>query len=77
MLFRSFHRDSVEILPGRYAVPEAGVQVMSGTTDNGFQITMTKQFDINTYRTKYRFDTFYGTAVLNPEMVGCVLFNQT
>lgn len=72
-----FHRDAVEILPGRYAVPEAGVQVMSGTTDNGFQITMTKQFDINTYRTKYRFDTFYGTAVLNPEMVGCVLFNQS
>lgn len=71
-----FHRDCVEILPGRYAVPEAGVQVMTGTTDNGFQITMTKQFDIGGYKTRYRFDTYYGTAVLNPEMCGAVLFNQ-
>lgn len=71
-----FHRDAVEILPGRYAVPEAGVQVMTGTTDNGFQITMTKQFDIQSYKTRYRFDSYYGVAVLNPEMVGGMLFSQ-
>lgn len=71
-----FHKSAVEILPGRYAVPEAGVQVMSGTTDQGFQLTMTKQFDINTYRTKYRFDTFFGAVVLNPEMCGAMLFGQ-
>lgn len=72
-----YHKSAVEIIPGRYATPQGGVDVMSATTDSGFQVTMTKQFNIANYQTVYRFDTFYGTAVLNPSMAGITLFNQT
>jgi hypothetical protein len=70
--------DAIEILPGRYAVPtDAGAAVMRGTTDNGFEIVMTKQYDINTMKTKYRFDTMFGTVMKNPEMAGILLLQQT
>ena len=70
-------KNAIEILPGRYAVPEnAGVQVLRGTTDQGFELTMQKFYDINTMTIKYRVDTFYGTVMTNPEMCGIILFSQ-
>lgn len=73
-----WQKDALEILPGRYAVPEnAGAAVMRGTTDNGVEIVMTKQFDINTLKTKFRVDTVFGVVNKQPEMSGILIFNQT
>jgi hypothetical protein len=72
-----WQKDALEILPGRYAVPEsAGADVMRGTTDQGLELVMTKQFDINTLTTKYRLDTLYGVVNKQPEMSGIILFGQ-
>lgn len=70
-------KDALEILPGSYDVPtDAGAAVMKATTENGIEITMTKQFDINTLETKYRWDVFFGVVNKNPEMTGIRLFSQ-
>lgn len=73
-----WYKDSIEILPGRYAVPsDAGTAVMRGTTDNGVEVVMQKFYDINTMTTKYRLDTLFGTVCTNPELCGILLFGQT
>jgi hypothetical protein len=60
-----WQKDSLEILPGRYAMPsDAGVAVM------------TKQYDINTMKTKYRLDTLYGVVNKQPQMSGIIMFGQ-
>lgn len=72
-----WQKDAIEILPGRYAVPEnSGAAVMRGTTDSGIEVCMTKQFDINTYKTKFRLDTRFGVVNKAPEMSGILLFGQ-
>lgn len=72
-----WQKDALEILPGRYAVPEsAGADVMRGATDQGLELVMTKQFDINTLQTKFRLDTLYGVVNKQPEMSGIILFGQ-
>jgi hypothetical protein len=72
-----WHKDAIEILPGRYSLPDnAGVAVMRGSTDQGLELVMTKRFDQNTLTTKYRLDTFYGVVNKQPEMSGILLFNQ-
>lgn len=70
-------RDSIEILPGRYAVDEAGISVMRGSTDQGFELVMTKQTGIDGLKTKYRFDCMFGVVNRNPEMNGILLLQQT
>lgn len=73
-----WRKDAFEILPGRYAVPDdAGAAVMRGTTSNGIQIVFTKQFDINTLKTKFRVDTLFGVVNLQPEMSGIIIWGQT
>ena len=72
-----WQKDALEILPGRYAVPsDAGVAVMRAATDQGIELVMTKQYDINTMKTKYRLDTLYGVVNKQPEMSGIVMFSQ-
>lgn len=72
-----WQKDAIEILPGRYAVPaDAGVAVQRGTTDQGLELVMTKFYDINTMRTKFRIDTLYGVVNKQPEMSGIILFGQ-
>lgn len=72
-----WHKDSIQLLPGRYVVPEgAGVDVMRGTTDQGLELVMTKRFDPTTFTTLFTFDTFFGVANLNPEMNGVLIFGQ-
>lgn len=73
-----WQKDAIEILPGRYVVPgDTGAAVMRGSTDSGLELVMTKQFDINTYKTKYRLDTRFGVVNKAPEMSGILLFDQT
>lgn len=73
-----WHKDAIEILPGRYAVPsDSGVAVMRASTDQGIELVMQKFQDIDTMKTKYRIDTLWGVCNKQPEMTGIVLFNQT
>ena len=73
-----WQKDALEILPGRYAIPSnAGASVMRGATDQGLELVMTKQYDINTMKTKYRLDTRFGVVNKQPEMSGIMLFSQT
>ncbi|MDV2948721.1 P22 phage major capsid protein family protein, partial [Acinetobacter baumannii] len=53
-----WHRDAIELIPARYAVPtNAGAAVLRATTDQGIELVFQKQYDINTMKTKYRLDT--------------------
>lgn len=73
-----WQKDAIEILPGRYAVPaDAGTAVMRATTDQGIEVVMQKWYDINTMKTKFRVDTFFGVVNKQPEMSGILLFSQT
>jgi len=73
-----WQKEAMEILPGRYVVPEnAGAAVMRGATDSGLELCFTKQFDINTLKTKFRIDVRYGVVCKAPEMAGIILFSQT
>ena len=73
-----WRKDSIELLPGRYAVPDgAGVDVLRAATDQGIELVMTKKFDPLTFQTLYTLDTLYGVVMTNPEMAGVLLFNQT
>jgi hypothetical protein len=73
-----WRKDSIELLPGRYAVPDgAGVDVLRASTDQGIELVMTKRFDPLTFQTLYTLDTLYGVVMTNPEMAGVLLFNQT
>jgi len=70
--------DAVQIFPGRLApAPNSGLATMTGTTDTGFGLLMTRQGEINTLTTKYRFDAIWGTLIAQPEMAGIELFSQT
>ncbi len=72
-----WQKDALEILPGRYAVPEdAGTAVMRASTDQGIELVMQKFYDINTMKTKYRLDTLFGVVNKQPEMSGIILFSQ-
>jgi hypothetical protein len=72
-----WQKDALEILPGRYAVPtDAGAAVMRASTDQGIELVMQKQYDVNTMKTKYRLDTLFGVVNKQPEMSGILLFDQ-
>lgn len=72
-----WHKSAIELLPGRLAIPEnAGVAVMRASTDQGLEVVMQKQFNIASSLTEYRLDVLFGTAVLNTEMLGILLFDQ-
>ena len=72
-----WHKSALEILPGNYVVdPNSGVDVMRGSTDQGFELVMQKQYDINTMTHKYRMDILFGVVNLQPEMTGIQLFDQ-
>jgi hypothetical protein len=70
-------KDSIEILAGRYALPgDQGTQVMRGTTDQGIELAMTKEFSGTTYTSLYHFDILYGVTNLAPEKNGILIFGQ-
>lgn len=73
-----WHKDAIELLPGRYAVPsDAGAAVLRASTDQGIELVMQKFYDINNMQTKYRLDTKFGVCMKQPEMAGIILFSQT
>jgi hypothetical protein len=73
-----FKKESVLLIPGSFEVEDgSGVQSVSATTDLGVQIVYTKQTNINTLLSSCRYDIRWGTALLNPELAGCQMFNQT
>ena len=73
-----WQKDAIEILPGRYAVPaDAGANVMRASTDQGIELVMQKQYDINTMKTRYRLDTIFGVVNKQPEMSGIIIFGQS
>jgi hypothetical protein len=72
-----FHKDAVEILPGRYSLPDgAGVDILRGSTDQGFEVVMGKKFDNSTFTTLYTLDILFGVVMTNPEFCGVLLFDQ-
>jgi len=72
-----WQKDSLEILPGRYAIPaDAGTAVMRATTDQGVELVMQKFYDIDSMKIKYRLDTLFGVVNKQPEMSGILIFNQ-
>lgn len=69
--------DAFEIVPGHYRPQEeAGLAILSATTDQGISVTMARQGAIGDLSTKYRWDVFYGLVNKQPEMTGAMLFNQ-
>ena len=72
-----WRKDSIELLPGRYAVPDgAGVDVLRAATDQGIELVMTKRFDPLTFQTLYTLDTLFGVVMTQPEMAGVIIFGQ-
>ncbi len=72
-----WRKDSIELLPGRYSVPDGqGVDIMRGTTDQGLEVVMGKKFDNSTFTSLYTLDVLYGVVNTNPEMNGLILFGQ-
>lgn len=72
-----WHKSSIELLPGRYAVPaDQGVDVMRGTTDQGLEVVMSKRFDNSTFTSLYTLDILYGVVNTNPQMNGVIIFGQ-
>lgn len=70
-------KDSIELMPGRYAVPEdEGVAVMRSTTSQGVEVVMSKKFDPSTFVSSIFLDTFFGVVNTNPEMNGILIWNQ-
>ena len=72
-----WHKDALEILPGKLAIPsDAGMATMSATTDNGITVSMSKQISVNNLLTKYRMDVLFGVVNKQPEMSGIMMFSQ-
>lgn len=70
-------KDSIEILPGRYAVPsDQGVGVMRASTEQGIEVVMTKRFNSRTFVSEYALDVKFGVVNTNPEMNGILFFGQ-
>lgn len=73
-----WQKDSLELLPGHYAIDaDEGAAVMRATTENSIEVVMQKQYDINTMITKFRWDILFGVCNKQPEMSGIELFSQT
>ena len=73
-----FRREALVLIPGSFTVSNGdGWSVMQAQTDLGIGITYTRQGSINDLSCKVRWDIDFGTALLNPDMAGVQLFNQT
>jgi len=70
-------KDAIEILPGSLSVDSgAGVGVMRATLENGIEVVMTKQWDVQLMKNLYRMDVLFGVVNKQPEMSGILLFGQ-
>lgn len=72
-----FRKESLLLVPGSFVVENgAGLISVTATTDLGVQIIYSRTTDINTLAQNARFDLRWGTALTNPELAGCMMFNQ-
>lgn len=72
-----WYKDSIEILPGRFAVPsDQGPAVLRATTKQGLEVVMTKSFNHRTFVSEFTLNVLFGVVNTNPEMNGILLFNQ-
>ena len=73
-----WQKSAIEIIPCRYEVPsDAGISVLTGTTESGISLTMSYFLDINTLNLKGRVDTLFGVCVNQPQQCGVMMFSQT
>ncbi len=73
-----WQKDAVRLIPGTIAAPSGvGVEFAQASTKQGVQLTLQKQWDTKTSQMLWRMDTRWGTAVVQPEMVGAIEFSQT
>lgn len=72
-----WQKEAIKIIPGGNPVPDDGVAVMRGTTDQGFEIVMVKWATGETLKYRIRFDVRFGVVMNNPEMAGVMMFSQT
>jgi len=71
-------KDSIELLPASLGMHDkSSDQIIRARTDQGIEVVMQRDFDINTQQTKYRWDVLYGVVNLQPQMSGLMLFSQT
>jgi hypothetical protein len=69
--------DSVELLPGKYAVPsDEGAKIMQGTTKNGIELVMTQEFNSKKFESEFTLNAYYGIVNCNPEMNGIIIGGQ-
>jgi len=72
-----WHKDSIELMPGRYSVPTGeGVEIIRATTDQGIELVMGKSFSNSTFQSLYTLDALWGVVNTNPEMNGVLIWNQ-
>lgn len=72
-----FVRGAILLIPGSFAVdPEDGWNVMRATTSLGIGITYARQGNINDLSVKMRWDIDFGTANIQPQMTGNIMFGQ-
>jgi hypothetical protein len=73
-----FRVGALKIIPGRLQNETgSGAKVLYGETRNGIQMRMMEFTDINTGKTKYRWDVFFGVNLPAPDQCGIVMFSQT
>lgn len=73
-----WYKDSIRILPGRYAVQtDTGMRVMSASTKQGYTLVFSSQSAIDNLKTKYRVDILFGAVNLNPEHNGILIGGQS
>lgn len=69
---------AVELGVGKLAFPaDMGPKVMTANSKNGVPLIMSYDFDHLTGKASCRFTTLYATTVLEPELCGIILANQT
>lgn len=69
---------AVELGVGKLMFPsDQGAKVMTATSKNGVPLIMSYQFNHLTGKTSCRFTALYATTVLEPELCGAIIANQT
>jgi hypothetical protein len=69
---------ALELMAGKLAFPDGeGAKVMTATSKNKIPLIMSYAFDHLKGTTTCRFTSLYGTTVLQPELCGLIIANQT
>jgi hypothetical protein len=73
-----FLRDGLRLLPGRLENETgAGAKVLYGQTKQGIQLRLMETNDIDTGKTKMRWDIFFGVNLPSPDQAWNIMFSQT